>query len=288
MAKIISRKRTFRWARNSFLGLLCPAIILLITEREVQAWGRRGHPIVARIAELNLPEATNTKLKNLLNLAPSRSISRTEIAMWADEIKSSRPFTKPWHYVDIPVGSTYDAERDCDSGCVVEKIEEFMFVLSDPTSERADRQEAAKFLIHFVGDLHQPLHAAERDNDRGGNAIKVKLLGKQHKLHEVWDEVIVLEDMEDKNINDYAKALNDEITATQRTEWLSGAIDPEAWANESNAIAKEKVYAGVPTAQNQVHPLPDSYATNNRPVVRTQLKKAGLRLAHVLKQSLGE
>jgi len=116
-------------------------------------WGREGHQIIATVAEDHLNETTRIMIQSLIGNNHLYSISS-----WADDIRKERRDTAPWHYVNIPLGSKYDANRDCPppGSCVVEKIGEFVTVLMDKKAPREQRAEALKFVVHFVGDIHQP------------------------------------------------------------------------------------------------------------------------------------
>ena len=126
------------------------------------AWGGDGHQIVCLIAEAHLTPAAKTAIHDLLG--KDVNISDAEIASWADQTRRDRPETGPWHYVDIPTEAPgFDEVRDGQHGNnVVDKIGDFKAVLKDPKATSQARAEALKFLVHFVGDLHQPLHCAER------------------------------------------------------------------------------------------------------------------------------
>ena len=143
------------------------------------------------------------------------------VATFADEIRNSRPDTRQFHFVDIPKdASDYVPSRDCkpsDQGdCVVAAIERFRAELADPNESRGRRRLALKFLVHLIGDMHQPLHCAD-DDDRGGNDVKVPWFGRSGKginLHSVWDRLIIeeagLEEAE------FAEALEEDITPQNR------------------------------------------------------------------------
>ena len=109
-----------------------------------------------------------------------------DISTWADEVRSSRPNTGPRHYVNIPRGAFgYNAQRDCRGGCVVSIIEQSLRLLQDTAKGWTVRQEALKWVVHLVADLHQPLHAIA--DDRGGNDVLVQFNGHQTNLHRLWD-----------------------------------------------------------------------------------------------------
>src|SRR5882672_5025159 len=170
----------------AIVGLLLPSLVL--------GWGGDGHQIVCLIAEARLAPAAKAAIHELLG--DDVSISDAEVANWADQIRRERRSTAPWHYVNIPIAATtFDPNRDGKNGNnVIAKIAEFERVLSDKNAAKADRAEALKFLVHFVGDLHQPLHCADRDGDKGGNA-RLVFFGDRQKavnLHQVWDSLILL------------------------------------------------------------------------------------------------
>ncbi len=133
-----------------------------------------------------------------------------DISTWADDIHHSRPNTGPWHYVNIPRGAAgYNAQRDCRHGCVVSAIEQSLRLLQDRSKDRSVPQEALKWLVHLVADVHQPLHAIA--DNRGGNDAIVRFNGRQTNLHRLWDG-----DMIDWAYPDQA-SLQDHVLATLHT-----------------------------------------------------------------------
>src|SRR5262249_48901498 len=112
-------------------------------------------------------------------------------AFWADEIRDRRPETARWHYVDIPLAAhDYQPARDCQrtprGDCIIAALERERAVLADHGATDQRRSEALRFVVHLIGDLHQPLHCAD-DGDHGGNAVDVTFLGRPERLHAVWD-----------------------------------------------------------------------------------------------------
>ena len=161
---------------------LAVLLALLLVPLPAIAWGKAGHRVVATIATTLLTIEAQAQVANLLD--PGTTLA--DIATWADDIRPSRPNTGPWDYVNIPRGASgYVAQRDCSRGCVVSAIEQSVRLLQDPSRGRAVRQEALKWLVHFVADLHQPLHAIAED--RGGNDVIVRFNGRQTNLHRLWD-----------------------------------------------------------------------------------------------------
>jgi hypothetical protein len=274
-------------------------VSLAVPSTPAYAWGDNGHITIAKIADLNLTAEAKTAVADLLG--PNVHIYDREIAMFADVFKftSEGLHTKPWHFVDIPITeSNYDPSRDCRGGdCVVVQIGEIKKALADTTKPKADRIFALKMLVHLVGDVHQPLHAAMRpdengNTDEGGNKVPVHFLNRREgrlNLHKVWDDEILGENMRAADPERYATTLNGRITSLQRTQWSSSA-SPQQWANESHTQAQDHAYWHVPQISmiTSHHPfnLDETYYAQASPVVDLQLSKAGIRLANLLNEVL--
>ena len=187
---------------------------------------------------------------------------------WADEIRADRPETSAWHYVNVELGSAgYDPKRDCPDGiCVVAQIEKDTRILGDAKAPRAGHVEALEFLIHFIGDVHQPLHVAD-DHDKGGNSRFLFLHGGRTNLHRIWDtDVVAALGPDPQRV---AASLTAGLTPQQKTKDSAGT--PADWANESFAAAG-KIYAGLPPDGDLPYAI--MYAVRS-PMVRAQLLKAG-------------
>src|ERR1700719_2925000 len=154
----------------------------------IYAWGPEGHDLIARIAETQLTPEVHSKVAAILG----PGVSMVSVASWADETRRSRPETAPWHYIDIPIGQRHrDMARDCPKGdCVIQKIEDFEAILRDPNAPAPQRREALMFVIHFVGDMHQPLHSSD-NKDKGGNDVRVMFNDRNMNLHSLWDSGIL-------------------------------------------------------------------------------------------------
>jgi hypothetical protein len=264
-------------------SLLGAFILFFASSVDAFAWGYTGHRIIAEIAEQFLEPETAHQIRDLLAIENVTTLA--EVSTWADQIRVQRPETAPWHYVNIPLrpapngSSGYDATRDCPNGtCVVAKIEQFERVLADRDASGRERLEALKFVVHFVGDIHQPLHASN-DHDRGGNDVTVTFMGRQTNLHAVWDSGII-EPAVRGDERGYALQLIRNITPIEISQWSQG--DPISWANESHDVATSAVYGELQHAGA----LPDSYPAQALPIVNQQLQRAGVRLAKVLNQCL--
>jgi len=249
------------------------------------AWGKTGHRVVAAIADTQLSGLARAQIEQILG--PGESLD--EAANWPDEMRSApgtfwQKTSVPWHYMDFS-GLLYD--RAPPEGDALEAIERFSAVLKDPKSSLADRQMALRFVVHLVGDLHQPLHVG-RPGDEGGNKIKVTFFGKPSNLHVVWDSGIV--DNEQLSFTELAAKLERHTSSQNLIDWWD--INPRDWVSES-AQVREKIYADLPRAKSMSgtkkrkgrEDLPDvsyGYVFKFQPVMEGQLQRAGVRLAAYL------
>lgn len=250
-------------------------VFLLAGPLPAYAWGPEGHEVIAHIAADNLSPAAHLRISQFLGGdAPALMVLDSN---WADEIRADRPETTNWHFVNIEVGSKgYDPRRDCPhDDCVVAQINRDIAVLRDPKAAHAAKLDAFRFLIHFVGDLHQPLHAADR-HDKGGNSLMVFLNRKRTNLHRVWDEDLVEAQGLDPGV--VAGRIEAGLSAQDKAKISAGT--PQDWANESFALATKEIYARIPS-RGPVR-MPRDYAQRENPVVSLQLARAGFRLAALL------
>jgi len=256
-------------------------VLLSLLPARAIAWGSEGHRIIAEIAEQYLEPETVRQVHALLDIENATTLA--DVANWADQIRPQHRETSPWHFVDIPIRAPgYDATRDCAGGnCVVVKIDQFIAELRDRTAPPQQRLEALKFVVHFVGDLHQPLHASDND-DRGGNEVRVTFADHRTNLHAVWDAGILAPAVQCDE-RGYALDLAHEITPEKITAWQAGStID---WGNESHAVAVAAIYGRLP---HDAGTLPASYESAALPIANEQLERAGVRLAFALNRALRE
>jgi hypothetical protein len=248
------------------------------------AWGPEGHRVVADIARAHLSERARRHVRELLGTDDLASVST-----WADEVRNPRPETYGWHFVDIPWNAQgFSEPRDCyrfdekhpeanqdHHNCVVDRIEIFERTLANRSASNANRVEALKFLVHFVGDIHQPLHAIAEA--RGGNDIHVVEFGSSEcgtrpcNLHFVWD--VGLTDHAGREQVEYDAYLENLIIKRDLQKRAGGS--PEDWANESFHLAHQ-VWL---TEGGQVN---EAYYRRNIEIVNERLALAGLRLASLL------
>ena len=263
-------------------------VLTLLIPSTLVGWGPEGHEIVASLAQTRLTENAKAGIRSLIGDASLASISN-----WADEVRPDRDETYNWHFVDIPKdASGFSDERDCflpnsrhkgsatdHNNCVVDRIESFKKVLSDSNASRDDRIEALKFLVHFVGDVHQPMHAI--GEAAGGNGIAVMEFGSTQcgrhscNLHAVWDTGLIEHTgMErDEYVTHMEKLISD--------EHLTASGNPEDWANESHRDAQTAWVADG--AQ-----IDEVYYQKEIRVVDKRLALAGLRLAAILNEAFAQ
>jgi hypothetical protein len=253
-------------------------VFLAISALPAFAWGPEGHSLVARIAEAQLTPEVRARIVEILG--PGKTMA--SVASWPDEIRRSRPESGPWHYVDIPLNASHlDLSRDCaKEGCVVVKIAELRRLIHDPATPPDQRREALMFLIHFIGDMHQPLHC-EDNNDRGGNSVQVQFFGRRSNLHSVWDSGLLGRiGAEDQLF----AGLSRESAANAR-KFSKGTVTQ--WAEQAHKTARKVAYGKLPkTAQGSPLALDAAYEKSADPVVRRQIELAGARLARVLNAEL--
>src|SRR5258708_21162845 len=243
---------------------------LLFTPPSAHAWGCKGHQTVALIAEKHLtPEALKLLEKLLGENAIDPNLKRwcgnatpdlmVDGSTWPDDVRNER-HNGPWHYIDIPRGKHKGplAEYCGADGCVTRAIEEQQVILKDKSADPLKRAEAIRYLIHFVGDLHQPLHVIN-NGDNGGNCVPVKYLHHEPlvnplhperedyspNLHQIWDTEIVERDMEVSNPRRYADELDEKFHG-QTAELEAAGIHMENWAWESHERAETTVYDALP------------------------------------------
>jgi hypothetical protein len=247
------------------------------------AWGNEGHHIIALIAADRLTPEARAEVAELLG-GDARS-AMENASTWADYIRLTRPETAPWHYVNIEINRRqYNPAVDCPSdNCVVAQVEKDARIVADHQLSTPVRTEALRFLIHFVGDLHQPLHCAD-NYDRGGNEVAVLIGAEQTNLHAVWDNDVVAALGQDPE--QVAVGLAARITTDDEGAWRMGS--PADWANETFGVARDAVYSSIRGQGGTQAPiiLPSNYAALMRPVTAARLERAGVRLALLLNKAL--
>jgi len=290
------------------------------------AWGCKGHQTVALIAEKQLTPQARQFVEKLLTENPvdpqlkryCGSATRdlmADASTWADDVRGTVK-NGPWHYIDIPRGAARGpAARYCgDGGCVTQAIRDQLAILKDKNADPPKRADALRYLIHFVGDLHMPLHAIS-NNDEGGNCVPVRYFRRwpqEHhdsytpNLHSLWDTAIVERDMEGAEPPEYADFLG-LLFSADFAKWQAAGVHIDDWAWESHDWAESIVYGAlVPQVPVEipatVHSCADADNIGNRmlhlnlfagqsyqeaaaPVVEQRMAQAGVRLAMILNEA---
>jgi hypothetical protein len=256
------------------------ALLCLWLPAGALAFGDEGHEIVALIADHYLKSDVRARVNALLATDQSGLTDRSMAAesTWADRYRERHRKTQDWHYVDIEIDASTSAH-----GQLVARIEQFRAELSDPATSPQERLIALQFLLHLIGDLHQPLHTAD-DHDHGGNQIEVIAQGERRgSLHHYWDTVFV--ERLGQDAATISQLLMAEITPDQRAGAMRGS--PASWAMESFEIARVEVYGQLPPGgPHGVRVLDGKYVHDATITVGHQLQRAGLRLAQVLNEAL--
>jgi hypothetical protein len=244
----------------------------------VFAWGPEGHSLIARMAESQLTPAVHARVMEILG--PGKTMS--SVASWADEVRRSRPETGPWHYVDIPIDKPrLDMSRDCPKGaCIVTAIADMERRLRNRAATADQRREALMFLIHFVGDLQQPLHCSDH-NDKGGNGVPVVLVNRRTNLHGAWDSGMLGRMGTEEQL---FPALAEE-SRRNRKKYAKGNV--RKWAEGGHRAAQQMVYGQLPKTENGAPAnLDAAYEKSADVLIRQQLELGGARLAKVLNEVL--
>lgn len=246
-----------------YLRLLC-VLVLLFWPAAAQAWGCKGHQTVALIAEKHLTPETRQWVEKLLSENPiDPKLNRycggavrdamADSATWADDVRGEHK-NGPWHYIDIPRGSKRGPiEPFCGAaGCVTKALSEQLAILKDSKADGTKRADALRYVIHFVGDLHQPLHTIT-NADEGGNCVPLKYFRRnahEHNhsfspnLHSIWDTAIPERDAEGADSSEYADTL-DALFAADIEGWQKAGIHVEDWVWEGYDIAESVVYGDL-------------------------------------------
>lgn len=287
--------------RTAVLAITIAAVTCL--PQKAAAWGAEGHRIIAAIAEGYLTPKARARVATLL-AADQDTLTAPDLmsrATWADAWRGAgHRETAKWHFIDIELDrpdlvsacagrppALSPASAGPAEDCIVGRIEAFERELRDSATSQPERILALKYLLHLVGDLHQPLHASD-NHDRGGNCLRVALgEPRTTNLHSFWDTAVV--EALGRDPIRVASSLRAQIIPAEKSAWSRG--DPAQWGLETYQVAKESVYwSGVPAGCDRDAPpvaLPPGYAERATRTAAVQLEKAGVRLASVLNRSLG-
>lgn len=274
------------------LSPIIPAAILLSysSSHVVCAWGVLGHKTIAWVAQSYLLPATETAIQDALDSKQRDFMAN--VSTWADSYRYTEAgaFSRPFHYIDAnddpPTKCSVDYERDCGAdGCSVSAIVNYTSIFRDDDSSQKLKKDAVRFLIHFIGDLHQPLH--DEALEEGGNGINVTYDGDETDLHSIWDKEIVEQLAAGASAEAFAQNLTASIEASDfgwdSTTWVTGAslnttlATVMAWAREANGYVCTEVLKGGIDAVEEGD-LSGKYYGAHFDVARVQLARAGFRL----------
>ncbi|GAB2965571.1 S1/P1 nuclease [Hymenobacter coalescens] len=250
--------------------------LLLCAPHSLRAWGHEGHRTIALIAEKHLSRKAAAQVKELL-----ASESLADVASWADEVRSKPEYkhTGPWHFVNLPLGMGFaDFHQQLKAKTepnAYQALQDNVKLLADKKQPREKRLEALKFVVHLVGDIHEPMHVS-RAEDKGGNDIQLQFQGQGTNLHRMWDSgLIKAQGLSDQQMAE-AYAQPDKMLVQQ---W--GRAGSEQWLFESYLMST-KQYAVAPNGST----LDEQYYQTYIGEVRLRLQQGGIRLAEVLNKAL--
>jgi hypothetical protein len=248
-------------------SFLTTAAILAATP--ALAWGPNGHRITGAIADENLSGLARANIALLIG-----NETLAEASTYPDEQRSNPdPFwqkaASPWHYVTVASGIAYKPSMAPPEGDAITALTKFTATLRDPKAPIGDRRVALRFIVHIIGDLHQPLHVG-RGNDRGGNETPVSFFNRPTNLHSLWDSGLI--DNEKLSYSEYARFLSRTITPRDIVTWSD--VRPATWMTESIKL-RDTIYPADPK-------LSWGYAYQHHDALEGRLKRAGIRIAAYL------
>jgi hypothetical protein len=241
------------------------------------AWGPQGHRVIARVAEERLNPAAKLAIKELLH--PGDTLP--SIADWADhDGHDAVPGSAKWHFINVPISDArFDPRLIRDDNNVVVKIKQYRKILADKSKPKQDRQRALLFLVHFIQDIHQPLHVGD-NNDHGGNDTQVQFFNEGTNLHKLWDSDLIHRIGGDDRA--WTVRVERDITPQTIQEWSKGSVDD--WANETLQAAKlaYRPLDDAPKVLPRGVKLDDAYVKRAEPILKEQMARASVRLANEL------
>jgi hypothetical protein len=259
---------------------------------EARSWGHDGHRIVAAIAFKLLPPEKAAALDKLLK---ESEVGRgfVEAAGYPDDVIRGQDHSfNPWHYVNWPDDQLKTSAQSCPHSCIIKALRDQINV-AKTSQDPEEKALALSWVIHLVGDLHQPLHVADRDGDEGGNGFGVSYKGKNTcgppsfpraikkvQLHKVWDDCLVISLEAGKTWQQTADDIRGNLTTYKGQAAAKGNI--QDWAKEAHILAHTRAYANLRDGDD----LEDEYIDSALPVVKDQLLKAGIRLAKVIDDNM--
>ena len=238
------------------------------------SWGVTGHHAIGAIATNHLTPKAAAAIQGLLGTS-----TLADVSTWADEVRSQETYkhTGAWHYINMPLGLSYpEFKKQVESlgtENVYGAVQKCERALADNTTPRATKIEALKFLVHFVGDLHQPMHVS-RSEDKGGNTIQVNYDGKGANLHSLWDSRL----LEHAGLTYQQLSVKyDHLSAQQIKQWQADPL--MLWIWESYGVSSI-LYDEVDLMKT--NNIDEAYYQKHLPLIEDRIERAGIRLAGVL------
>jgi hypothetical protein len=244
-------------------------LLFVFYTAEVLALGQTGHRITGKIAEQHLTDKTKKALFQILG-----NESLAEASTYVDEMRSApdefwQKTASSYHYVTIPDGKSYHDVGAPTKGDAVFALKKYSQIVQDPLASKQNKILAIKFIVHLIGDLHQPFHVGN-GTDRGGNEVKINFFGRDSNLHYIWDTGMLSRSQ--LSYSEWSEWLSKQITDKDVKQWSN--VDPEVWIKESQSI-RQKVYPETDSVEYE-------YLYNNLPILKIRLKQAGIRMAAYL------
>jgi S1/P1 Nuclease len=264
------------------------------------AWGPQGHRTVGAIADRLLTPAARAQVAELLAAdldrfgSPSGRTTLESVAVWADELRGTSADEPRWHYDDVPICGSAPRERYCPAGqCNSAQLERLTALVADRRAGPRERNEALKWIVHLVGDIHQPLHAAD-NGDLGGNRVPVALAGAHSRgrltLHGAWDTELVTLALGTRGRQQPPRDIDALAREARELTLDAGQGTPASWASQSNHLARNAAYQYPGFACGRVPAgivvLDEDYQREAASIVRERLLLAGGRLANLLNETL--
>ncbi|KAB7647465.1 S1/P1 nuclease [Polymorphobacter fuscus] len=270
------------------------ACLIALLPAPALAWGDYAHRLVAGIAESELTPAARAEVRRILARGAAVDTldcpigTLKDASVWPDCVRSLPDrfaFSFPWHYQNIDVCAPFDASAKCpDGNCVTAQIGRQLAIAADRRARPADRAQALAFVVHFVGDMHQPLHIGDK-HDKGGNDVRAAYGAKapeRMNLHRIWDS-----DLAERALTEPPAITPRSITAADRRAMAKGNVTD--WARESWDVSRTIAYPelrGYPDscpAKSDMRAMVDeAYLAASRDALRLQVERAGVRLAMLL------
>lgn len=252
-------------------------LVLVLFTEELFAWGAMGHRIVGQIADDNLSPKAKKSIQKVLN-----GETLAQASTWADMIRSDPnwDYVKPWHFVDLPDGTSYSDVNPNPEGDVIQAITKQIDILKNEKATNDEKLNALKFIVHFVGDIHQPLHAG-RPDDRGGNLIKVKFNVRSMNLHSLWDSGMI--EFQQIGYEEYARNLQSSPSKKSRNdEYDIGEITFSQILKENMSLRRQIYNFKIDESSTAPIVLGEKYFNENLATMNSRMLLAGKRLSFIL------